>query len=89
LKNLVYPGIVFAEPYNVPVGSKAWFVSPTFDASSTQPAAQCLTFWYHMLGKHIGAVNVYVAQDLQVSVRDIQIWSNLTLQQQSLQQKCF
>ena len=35
-------------------GDKAWLVSDYFNRSIT-----CFTFWYHMYGRSIGALNIY------------------------------
>ena len=39
-------------------GDNAILLSPTF-AGSAKP--RCLNFWYHMYGKAIGTLNVYVS----------------------------
>ena len=37
-------------------GDKAWYVSPTY----LPTAGSCFQFWYHMFGKDIGTLNVYI-----------------------------
>lgn len=38
-------------------GDKAYFISPRYDAA---PNGKCFKFWYHMYGRHIGKLNIYV-----------------------------
>lgn len=63
-------------------GDKARLLSPTFNvgtkssapgAVSTSPA-YCFSFYYHMYGKHIGALNVILRQKGQ-TVTDTTVWS--------------
>ncbi|XP_013393211.1 MAM and LDL-receptor class A domain-containing protein 1 [Lingula anatina] len=49
-------------------GDKAQLVSPVY---STTTQYQCLQFWYHMFGRNIGTLNVY----LKVGAVTAKIWS--------------
>ncbi|XP_072221770.1 MAM domain-containing glycosylphosphatidylinositol anchor protein 2 [Leuresthes tenuis] len=64
-------------------GDKARLLSPTFNInskSSTSPSSvsnnptYCLAFYYHMYGKHIGALNVFLRQKGR-KVKDTSVWS--------------
>ncbi|XP_033638977.1 MAM and LDL-receptor class A domain-containing protein 1-like [Asterias rubens] len=50
-------------------GDKAWFVSEHIDPS----AGRCLTFWYHMYGSTVNALNVYVQSAKASSLS--QVWT--------------
>ncbi|XP_061531355.1 MAM domain-containing glycosylphosphatidylinositol anchor protein 2 isoform X2 [Phycodurus eques] len=43
-------------------GDQARLLSPTFNAGSKSGATYCLAFYYHMYGKHIGALNAFLRQ---------------------------
>lgn len=45
-------------------GDKAWFQSQWFDATNSR----CLQFWYHMFGRGIGTLNVYLQQQKQTTM---------------------
>uniref|UniRef100_A0A3B4ZX85 MAM domain-containing glycosylphosphatidylinositol anchor protein 2-like n=1 Tax=Stegastes partitus TaxID=144197 RepID=A0A3B4ZX85_9TELE len=58
-------------------GDKARLLSPTFNmnAKSSAPSVTyCFSFYYHMYGKHIGALNVFLRQKGQ-TVTDTSVWS--------------
>ncbi|XP_038154573.1 MAM domain-containing glycosylphosphatidylinositol anchor protein 2-like isoform X2 [Cyprinodon tularosa] len=63
-------------------GDKARLTSPTFNvnpasvssSSASSGAAYCLTFYYHMYGKHQGALNVFLRQKGPV-LTDTLVWS--------------
>uniref|UniRef100_A0A672HKD1 MAM domain containing glycosylphosphatidylinositol anchor 2a n=1 Tax=Salarias fasciatus TaxID=181472 RepID=A0A672HKD1_SALFA len=57
-------------------GDKARLLSPTFNMNSKggNSPAYCFAFFYHMYGKHIGALNVYLRQKGQ-TVTDESVWS--------------
>ncbi|KAM6973718.1 MAM domain-containing glycosylphosphatidylinositol anchor protein 2 [Aplochiton taeniatus] len=62
-------------------GDKARLFTPTFDVGSksaygtaTANPTYCFAFYYHMYGKHIGALNVYLRQKGQ-TVTDTLAWS--------------
>ncbi|XP_062326141.1 MAM domain-containing glycosylphosphatidylinositol anchor protein 2 [Osmerus eperlanus] len=53
-------------------GDKARLVTPSFNVASKSPygtvtavPSYCFSFYYHMYGKHIGALNVYLRQKTQ------------------------
>ncbi|XP_029316426.1 MAM domain-containing glycosylphosphatidylinositol anchor protein 2 isoform X2 [Cottoperca gobio] len=59
---------------------KARLLSPTFNMNSkisssvTNNPTYCFAFYYHMYGKHIGALNVFLRQKGQ-TVTDTSVWS--------------
>ncbi|XP_026196154.1 MAM domain-containing glycosylphosphatidylinositol anchor protein 2 isoform X2 [Anabas testudineus] len=66
-------------------GDKARLLSPTFNMNSkttsssssssvTNNPTYCFSFYYHMYGKHIGALNVFLRQKGQM-VTDTSVWS--------------
>ncbi|KAG7238091.1 hypothetical protein INR49_031445, partial [Caranx melampygus] len=65
-------------------GDKARLLSPTFNmntktsssssSSSVSGPTYCFAFFYHMYGKHIGALNVFLRQKGQ-TVTDTSVWS--------------
>uniref|UniRef100_A0A665U900 MAM domain-containing glycosylphosphatidylinositol anchor protein 2-like n=1 Tax=Echeneis naucrates TaxID=173247 RepID=A0A665U900_ECHNA len=65
-------------------GDKARLLSPTFNINSktsssssaavTNSPTYCFAFFYHMYGKHIGALNVFLRQKGQ-TVTDTSVWS--------------
>ncbi|XP_061676951.1 MAM domain-containing glycosylphosphatidylinositol anchor protein 2 isoform X2 [Syngnathoides biaculeatus] len=55
-------------------GDKARLVSPSFNAASKSGATYCLAFFYHMYGKHIGALNVFLRQK-GATASDTSLWS--------------
>uniref|UniRef100_A0A1A8RUY0 MAM domain containing 1 n=2 Tax=Nothobranchius rachovii TaxID=451742 RepID=A0A1A8RUY0_9TELE len=64
-------------------GDKARLLSPTFNInsksfSSSSPdgnkPSYCFTFYYHMYGKHIGALNIFLRQKGQI-LTDSLVWS--------------
>ncbi|XP_034001963.1 MAM domain-containing glycosylphosphatidylinositol anchor protein 2 [Trematomus bernacchii] len=63
-------------------GDAARLLSPTFNmnskTSSSSPVTTnptyCFSFYYHMYGKHIGALNVFLRQKTQ-TVTDTSVWS--------------
>uniref|UniRef100_A0A3Q1FEH3 MAM domain containing glycosylphosphatidylinositol anchor 2 n=1 Tax=Acanthochromis polyacanthus TaxID=80966 RepID=A0A3Q1FEH3_9TELE len=58
-------------------GDKARLLSPTFNMnakSSSSGPSYCFSFYYHMYGKHIGALNVFLRQKGQ-TVTDTSVWS--------------
>uniref|UniRef100_A0A8C5HTV1 MAM domain-containing glycosylphosphatidylinositol anchor protein 2-like n=1 Tax=Gouania willdenowi TaxID=441366 RepID=A0A8C5HTV1_GOUWI len=59
-------------------GDKARLLSPTFNmnskSSSSPGPAYCLSFFYHMYGKHIGSLNVLLRQK-GTTANDASIWS--------------
>ncbi|TKS86255.1 MAM domain-containing glycosylphosphatidylinositol anchor protein 2 [Collichthys lucidus] len=65
-------------------GDKARLLSPTFNMNSkttfsssssvTNNPTYCFAFYYHMYGKHIGALNVFLRQKAQ-TVTDTSVWS--------------
>ncbi|KAM9777319.1 MAM domain-containing glycosylphosphatidylinositol anchor protein 2-like [Neosynchiropus ocellatus] len=61
-------------------GDRARLLSPTFDMASKSTfspgaagAAYCFSFFYHMYGKHIGALNVFLRQKSQ-PLEDDAVW---------------
>lgn len=48
-------------------GHKAWLKSGTYEPT----LGQCLSFWYHMYGQHVGELNVLL---LQNGSRSAPIW---------------
>lgn len=40
-------------------GDKAQLISPKINGAS----AMCMSFWYHMYGSHIKALNIYLSQN--------------------------
>lgn len=54
-------------------GHKAWLKSKEY----TPTLGRCLSFWYHMLGQHIGTLNVLTASN---GSRSAPIWSLSGLQ---------
>ncbi|XP_055361569.1 MAM domain-containing glycosylphosphatidylinositol anchor protein 2 isoform X2 [Betta splendens] len=60
-------------------GDKARLLSPTFNtnskvSSNPHSPTYCLAFYYHMYGKHIGALNVLLRQKGQ-TVTEVSVWS--------------
>ncbi|XP_040916690.1 MAM domain-containing glycosylphosphatidylinositol anchor protein 2 isoform X3 [Toxotes jaculatrix] len=64
-------------------GDKARLLSPTFNMNSKTSSSSsavsnnptyCFAFFYHMYGKHIGALNVFLRQKGQM-VTDTSVWS--------------
>ncbi|XP_048830837.1 MAM domain-containing glycosylphosphatidylinositol anchor protein 2 isoform X1 [Brienomyrus brachyistius] len=60
-------------------GEKARLLSPTFNVAPKSPygatnSAYCFSFYYHMYGKHIGTLNVYLRQKGQAA-SDSPIWT--------------
>ncbi|XP_045898651.1 MAM domain-containing glycosylphosphatidylinositol anchor protein 2, partial [Micropterus dolomieu] len=63
-------------------GDKARLLSPTFNMNSkssssssvTNNPTYCFAFYYHMYGKHIGGLNVFLRQKGQ-TVTDTSVWS--------------
>ncbi|KAM7376464.1 hypothetical protein PAMP_006195 [Pampus punctatissimus] len=64
-------------------GDKARLLSPTFNMGSKSSSSSssvstnptyCFAFYYHMYGKHIGALNVFLRQKGQ-TVTDTSVWS--------------
>uniref|UniRef100_A0A8C2ZDP4 MAM domain containing glycosylphosphatidylinositol anchor 2a n=1 Tax=Cyclopterus lumpus TaxID=8103 RepID=A0A8C2ZDP4_CYCLU len=67
-------------------GDKARLLSPTFNmnsktslpssssTSSSSSVTYCFAFYYHMYGKHVGALNVFLRQKAQ-TVTDTSVWS--------------
>ncbi|XP_054653024.1 MAM domain-containing glycosylphosphatidylinositol anchor protein 2 isoform X2 [Dunckerocampus dactyliophorus] len=55
-------------------GDKARLLSPSFNMGSRSGATYCLAFYYHMYGKHIGALNVLLRQKGQTAT-DASVWS--------------
>ncbi|KAL7379804.1 hypothetical protein ABVT39_006146 [Epinephelus coioides] len=64
-------------------GDKARLLTPTFNMNSktssstsavTNNPTYCFAFYYHMYGKHIGALNVFLRQKGQ-TVTDTSVWS--------------
>uniref|UniRef100_A0A8P4KK11 MAM domain containing glycosylphosphatidylinositol anchor 2a n=1 Tax=Dicentrarchus labrax TaxID=13489 RepID=A0A8P4KK11_DICLA len=64
-------------------GDKARLLSPIFNmnsksssssSSATNNPTYCFAFYYHMYGKHIGALNVFLRQKGQ-TVSDTSVWS--------------
>ncbi|XP_061781132.1 MAM domain-containing glycosylphosphatidylinositol anchor protein 2 [Nerophis lumbriciformis] len=55
-------------------GDKARLLSPSFNTASRGAATYCLAFYYHMHGKHIGALNVLLRQKGQTAT-DASVWS--------------
>nr|XP_057946874.1 MAM domain-containing glycosylphosphatidylinositol anchor protein 2-like isoform X2 [Doryrhamphus excisus] len=53
---------------------KARLLSPSFNTGSRSGATYCLAFYYHMYGKHIGALNVLLRQKGQTA-SDASVWS--------------
>ena len=42
---------------------KAWLISPKYTPA---PNGKCFNFWYHMSGRHIGALNVYLKDSIRL-----------------------
>nr|XP_014343290.1 PREDICTED: MAM domain-containing glycosylphosphatidylinositol anchor protein 2 [Latimeria chalumnae] len=60
-------------------GEKARLLSPVFNVAPKNPygatnTAYCFSFYYHMYGKHIGALNVYLRLKGQTIIEN-QIWT--------------
>jgi hypothetical protein len=55
-------------------GDKAWLVSAVQPVTS--PTGACMEFWYHMFGRDIGALNLY----LRVDGVDTLEWSHFIAQ---------
>ncbi|XP_058470669.1 MAM domain-containing glycosylphosphatidylinositol anchor protein 2 [Solea solea] len=56
-------------------GDKARLFSPTFDLDNkSNSPPYCLTFYYHMYGKHIGTLNVFLRLKGS-TVTDTSVWS--------------
>ncbi|KAM3870911.1 MAM domain-containing glycosylphosphatidylinositol anchor protein 2 [Diretmus argenteus] len=62
-------------------GDKARLLTPTFNVGSkstygtvTTNPTYCFAFYYHMYGKHIGALNVFLRQKSQ-TMTDTSVWS--------------
>ncbi|XP_056282111.1 MAM domain-containing glycosylphosphatidylinositol anchor protein 2 [Pseudoliparis swirei] len=59
-------------------GDKARLLSPTFNmnpkTSSSSSVTYCFSFYYHMYGKHVGALNVFLRQRAP-AVTDTSVWS--------------
>ncbi|XP_019734586.1 MAM domain-containing glycosylphosphatidylinositol anchor protein 2 isoform X2 [Hippocampus comes] len=53
-------------------GDKARLLSPSFNTGSKSGAAYCLAFYYHMYGKHIGALSVFLRQK---GTSEVAVWS--------------
>ncbi|XP_077476478.1 MAM domain-containing glycosylphosphatidylinositol anchor protein 2 [Stigmatopora argus] len=56
-------------------GDKARLLSPFFNTGSKSGAAYCLAFFYHMYGKHIGALNVFLRQKGAPATPEDAVWS--------------
>ncbi|XP_057715866.1 MAM domain-containing glycosylphosphatidylinositol anchor protein 2 isoform X2 [Corythoichthys intestinalis] len=56
-------------------GDKARLLSPFFNTGSKSGAAYCLSFYYHMYGKHIGALNVFLRQKGAPQASETTVWS--------------
>ncbi|XP_073494672.1 MAM domain-containing glycosylphosphatidylinositol anchor protein 2 isoform X2 [Phyllobates terribilis] len=60
-------------------GEKARLISPVFNIAQKNPygssnTAYCFSFFYHMYGRHIGSLNIFLRLKGQTST-EIQIWS--------------
>uniref|UniRef100_W5LMW2 MAM domain containing glycosylphosphatidylinositol anchor 2 n=1 Tax=Astyanax mexicanus TaxID=7994 RepID=W5LMW2_ASTMX len=62
-------------------GDKARLLTPLFNVAPKNPYGNvatnptyCLSFYYHMYGKHIGALNVYLRQKSQTG-QDSSVWT--------------
>ncbi|XP_029688841.1 LOW QUALITY PROTEIN: MAM domain-containing glycosylphosphatidylinositol anchor protein 2 [Takifugu rubripes] len=61
-------------------GDKARLLTPTFNSNAKSSASlsnsptYCFSFYYHMYGKHIGALNVFLRQK-GPTVTDTSVWS--------------
>ncbi|XP_077421169.1 LOW QUALITY PROTEIN: MAM domain-containing glycosylphosphatidylinositol anchor protein 2 [Vanacampus margaritifer] len=53
-------------------GDKARLLSPSFNTGSKSGATYCLAFYYHMYGKHIGALSVFLRQK---GASEASVWS--------------
>ena len=42
---------------------KAWLISPKYTPA---PNGKCFNFWYHMSGRHIGSLNVYLKDSIRL-----------------------
>ena len=42
---------------------KAWLISPQYTPA---PNGKCFNFWYHMSGRHIGSLNVYLKDSIRL-----------------------
>nr|XP_006006576.1 PREDICTED: MAM domain-containing glycosylphosphatidylinositol anchor protein 1 [Latimeria chalumnae] len=59
------------------IGDKARLISPQYNITSKAPyykTAYCISFYYHMYGKHIGSLNVLV-RVRTTSTIDTQVWT--------------
>ena len=48
---------------------KAWLLSPQY---APAPSGKCFNFWYHMSGRHIGSLNVYVKDSIAFGTK---VWN--------------
>ncbi|XP_078503495.1 MAM domain-containing glycosylphosphatidylinositol anchor protein 1 [Lissotriton helveticus] len=58
-------------------GDKARLISPLYNVTGKPPyyrSAYCVSFYYHMYGKHIGSLNVLV-RVRNIGTMDTQVWS--------------
>uniref|UniRef100_A0A3P9GY91 MAM domain containing glycosylphosphatidylinositol anchor 1 n=1 Tax=Oryzias latipes TaxID=8090 RepID=A0A3P9GY91_ORYLA len=60
-------------------GDKARLLSPLFNVSSVKspkgPVPYCVSFYYHMKGKHIGTLNVFLRMGSFASALDLLKWT--------------